>query len=75
MKTAIASQIGFNDMRYGEDYDFSKRLKLSALIQTEVFIAKTMYFYRYKEEPHNQKYGIVGQGHSNNGEIYRAPFR
>ena len=75
IKTEIARQIGFNDMRYGEDYDFSKRLKQSSLIQTQVYIQKTMYFYRYKDEPHNHKYGIVGQPHTNNGEIYRAPWR
>ena len=75
IKTEIARQIGFNDMRYGEDYDFAKRLKLSSLIQTEVFIEKKMYFYRYKEEPHNQKYGITSHGHTNNGEIYRPAWR
>jgi hypothetical protein len=77
IKTEIARQIGFKDMRYGEDYDFSKRLKQSSLIKTESFIQKTMYFYRYKDEPHNQKYGITGQGqsHTNNGEIYRPAWR
>jgi len=74
IKTEIARQIGFKDMRYAEDYDFSKRLKQSSLIQNEVFIQKVMYFYRFKDEPHNKKYGITGQDATpNNSQEF--PYR
>jgi hypothetical protein len=74
IKTEIARQIGFKDMRYAEDYDFSKRLKQSSLIQNEVFIQKIMYFYRFKDEPHNKKYGITGQDATpNNSQEF--PYR
>lgn len=56
---SIALQIGYKDMRYGEDYDYSKRLKKSGLIKSEYFINEVMYFYNYKHEPHNKKYGIT----------------
>lgn len=58
VKREIALAIGYNDLRFGEDYDYSKRLKQSGLIQTEVYIPKVLYYYRYKEEDHNKKYGI-----------------
>ncbi len=54
----IALQIGFKDMRFGEDYDYSKRLKESHLLKMEVFIDKVMYEYRYKYEDPKTKYGI-----------------
>jgi glycosyltransferase involved in cell wall biosynthesis len=55
---SICLQIGFKDMRYGEDHDFSIRLKESGLIKTEVYLNKVLYFYRYKHQEHNKKYGI-----------------
>lgn len=58
VKTEIALQIGFKDMRFGEDYDYSKRLKQSGLLKKEVFIDKYLYFYNYKYENPNTKYGI-----------------
>lgn len=58
VKREIALQIGFKDMRFGEDYDYSKRLKQSKLLKTEVFIDKYLYFYNYKYENPNTKYGI-----------------
>lgn len=54
----IALAIGFKDMRYAEDHDYSRRLKESGLIKNEDFINENMYFYRYKTENHNSKYGI-----------------
>lgn len=53
--------IGFNDMRFAEDSDFSRRLKEKGLIKKEVFINAVMYHYRYKFENHNTKYGIKQQ--------------
>jgi glycosyltransferase involved in cell wall biosynthesis len=58
IKRDIALQIGYNDMRYGEDYDYSKRLKQSGLIQSEVFIDEVMYFYNFRYEDPKTKYGI-----------------
>jgi glycosyltransferase involved in cell wall biosynthesis len=58
IKREIALAIGYPDMRFGEDYDYSKRLKQSGLIKTEAYIPKNLYFYRYKFEESNKKYGI-----------------
>jgi len=53
-----AIQIGYKDLRYGEDYDFSMRLKESSLIKNELFINKVMYYYQYTHAPHEIKYGV-----------------
>lgn len=58
IRREIALKIGFKDMRFSEDYDFSKRLKQSGLIKTEEFINKVMYYYRYKFEDPKTKFGI-----------------
>jgi len=50
--------IGYNDMRFAEDADYSKRLKQSGLLDIEVFIDKVMYLYNYTHEDHRTKYGI-----------------
>jgi len=57
IKRDIAIQIGYKDLRWGEDYDFSVRLKGSGLIKKEHFINKVMYFYQYTYAPYEQKYG------------------
>lgn len=53
-----ALEIGFKDMRFGEDYDYSLRLQQSGLLKEEHYIYKVMYYYRYKFEHHTTKYGI-----------------
>ena len=59
IKRDIAAQIGFNDLRYAEDHDYSIRLKQSELIRNEVFIDDYLYYYQYSSKiPHNDKYGI-----------------
>ena len=58
MKREHALAIGFKDMAFGEDHEFSQRLMASGRLKTEVFIPRVLYFYRYKFEPHNLKYGI-----------------
>jgi glycosyltransferase involved in cell wall biosynthesis len=58
IKREICLKIGYKDLRYGEDHDFSKRLKFSRLIKTETYISKVLYYYRYKFAPHLEKYGI-----------------
>lgn len=50
-------KIGYADMRYAEDYDFSMRLKKANLIKNEYFIEKIMYIYQYTHAPHHLKYG------------------
>lgn len=42
-----ALAVGFKDMGFGEDHEFSKRLKASGLLKTEVFIPRVLYLYRY----------------------------
>lgn len=61
IRTSIAKQIGFKDLRYGEDHDFSVRLKQSGLLKTEVFINEIMYYYTYNSispKEHAERYGI-----------------
>jgi hypothetical protein len=58
IKTSIAKIIGYKDIRFGEDYDFSKRLKDSGLIKNESYIPKVLYFYRYKFQDPKVKYGL-----------------
>jgi hypothetical protein len=53
----IAIAIGFPDKRFGEDQVYSNGV--TALCQTEVFIDKFMFHYRYSSRvPHKKKYGI-----------------
>lgn len=56
IKTELCKQVGFKDLRFAEDHDFSKRIH--PLLKNESYIDEFMYIYRYKTEPHNQKYGI-----------------
>lgn len=61
IRTSIAKQIGFRDLRYGEDHDFSIRLKQSGLLTTEVFINEVMYYYSaplLTEPEYKLRYGI-----------------
>jgi len=57
IRREIALEIGFKDLRYAEDHDFSQRLKQSGLIKTEEYIDRVMYIYKYKEEEFRKKYG------------------
>lgn len=62
LRTDIAKQIGFSDLRFGEDYDFSMRLKQSGLIKNEIFVDKPMYFYNMPvgltKAQSDKRYGI-----------------
>jgi hypothetical protein len=58
IKREIALQIGFIDVRFGEDYDYSKRLKKLGLIKTEYHISKPLYHYQYRNAPFRIKYGF-----------------
>lgn len=57
IRRRIAMEIRYADLRYGEDHDFSIRLKESGLIKKEHFINKAMYIYQYTTKPFNEKYG------------------
>lgn len=59
IRREIAMEIGYKDMRFGEDHDFSIRLKESGLIKNEIFINRVMYYYQYTHAPHDQKYGTI----------------
>lgn len=54
----IVLEIGYKDKRYAEDSCYSKRLKDSGLIKTEVYIPRVLYYYRYKYQNPKKKYGI-----------------
>jgi len=57
VKREIALLAGFRDMRFGEDKDYSDRLRPH--LKTEVFIKKVLYFYRFvKEGTSKERYGI-----------------
>lgn len=58
VKRSHALAIGYRDMRFSEDYDYSKRLKESGLLVNEVFVDKVMYYYNYKHEDPKTKYGL-----------------
>lgn len=53
-----ALAIGFKDMRFAEDHDYSMRLKASGLLHGEAYIRKVLYIYRYRYESINIKFGI-----------------
>ena len=57
-RRSIALAVGFKDMRFGEDFDYSIRLKDSGLLKTERMVNEELYIYRYKYAPHGVKYGI-----------------
>ena len=46
-RRSIALQVKFPEKTFGEDYDYATRLKESGLIQTEVYIPKQLYFYKF----------------------------
>lgn len=55
VKRDIALMAGFEDIRFGEDYKYSMRLK----VNTEVLIPKVLYYYRYTtNQKHDERYGI-----------------
>ena len=58
--TELCKQIGVNDMRFGEDHDFAKRIH--PLLKKEFFIYKEMYFYSSNsltKKEHDKRYGIT----------------
>lgn len=57
VKREIAIKVGFNDIRFGEDKEYSDRV--STLCKKEIFVNKYLFDYRYStKQEHKQKYGI-----------------
>jgi glycosyltransferase involved in cell wall biosynthesis len=56
VKRDIALQCMFPDKSFGEDYEYSMRLK--PLLKNEVFINKILYYYNFKYENPKTKYGL-----------------
>lgn len=56
VKRELALQVGFKDMRYGEDKDYADRL--TPLCKTEAFLKKKLFHYRYTKQDHKERYGI-----------------
>lgn len=53
--------VGFNDLRFGEDRDYSDRL--NKLLYKENFIEEPLFHYRYSNQtPHHVKYGLPKPG-------------
>jgi hypothetical protein len=57
IKTELCKQIDIKHTRYGEDIDFSRKIK--PLIKNEFHIEEYLYFYnRIQTETHDERYGI-----------------
>ena len=56
VKREIALQCMFPDKSFGEDYEYSMRLK--PLLKNEIFIDKILYNYNFKYENPKIKYGL-----------------
>lgn len=57
VRRTIALQVGFPDLRWGEDQPYSDGV--TALCKTEVMVTRPAFTYRFSsKEPHNVKYGI-----------------
>jgi len=51
-----ALQVGYKDLRWGEDRVFSEAV--TPLLESEVFIEKPLYKYIHRSSNHNERYGI-----------------
>jgi len=57
VKRELALQVGFKDLRFGEDKEYSDAV--TKLCKTEVYIEDPLFHYRYSNKiNHNTKYGI-----------------
>lgn len=52
-----ALQVGYKDMRWGEDRVFAEAV--TPLLESEIFIEKPLYYYRHISSPSNERYGIT----------------
>lgn len=51
-----ALQVGYKDLRWGEDRLFSEMV--TPLLESEIFIEKPLYRYIHRSSNHNERYGI-----------------
>ncbi len=51
LRRDIALAVPYADMGFGEDHDYSRRLKAAGIIRTEIFIPKVLQHYRYVHKP------------------------
>ena len=51
-----ALQVGYQDIRFGEDRIFSEAV--TPLLESEIFIDKPLYKYIHRSSNHNERYGI-----------------
>lgn len=57
VKRELALQVGFKDLRFGEDKEYSDAV--TKLCKTEVYIEEPLFHYRYSNKiNHKEKYGI-----------------
>ena len=71
VKRDLALQVGFQDMRFGEDKEYSDKLTL--LCKEEVFIDKILFDYQYTNTTSQyEKFNIPKPAFE---EIYRPPWR
>lgn len=69
VRRSIALQVGFPDLRYGEDRVYSDGIL--PLLKSEVFLDKILYYYKYRKENHRRKYGIPRTGKGIRNDIRR----
>ena len=58
-----ALQVGYPDLRFGEDRIFSEAVTL--LLESEIFIDKPLYKYIHRSSDFNERYGIVEKRNEN----------
>jgi len=51
-----AIQVGYEDLRFGEDRIFSE--KVTPILEAEIFIEKPLYYYRHNSKETNDRYGF-----------------
>jgi len=56
IKTEIARSVPVPHIRFGEDHEWSKRLK--PFLKTEIHINQQLYRYIYKSKPNEDRYGL-----------------
>jgi glycosyltransferase involved in cell wall biosynthesis len=56
IRRSKALQVGYQDMRFGEDRIFSE--VVTPLLTSEVFIEKPLYFYRHDSTENSDRYGF-----------------
>lgn len=73
VRRSIALLVGFPDLRYAEDRQYSRGLVKH--LKTEVFIDKVLYEYRFRSEPFAQKYGFTRAGAARTMNRGRRDYR